>query len=104
MTDPVTPSALVPYNTSTSTTWQTFYADVAPVNLGAAFVDGANASTTFTPGSLGYYTGYVTGIPAATITEQPASGVTENGTTCTAGLPGGVGVRRIRQQLLRRHR
>ena len=91
VTDPPTPSNLVPAGSTTSSSL-TVYADVYPTASSPAFVSGPTTSVAFTAGSTGSYTGYTTGLPTDTISDTPAGGVTEHGVSWPAGLPSGVGL------------
>ncbi|MGH9081812.1 MAG: Ig-like domain repeat protein, partial [Acidimicrobiales bacterium] len=90
VTDPATAGSLSGNSRATSYTYH-LGANIYPTTSAPGFVNGANDSTTFTVGTTGYFTGYVTGDPNSTISDAAASGVTENGVSCTAGLPGGIG-------------
>ena len=90
VTDPVTPPSALPAGTSTSSS-TTVYANVYSSSAPPSFVSGSSTSFDFQAGDSQTVTGYVTSASDATITHASAGSVTQNGATCTAGLPSGMG-------------
>ena len=90
VTTPPTASGTVPATTQTSTT-RSFYVDVYPTSPAPAFVSGSSTVFPYTAGQTQTLAGYATGAPEPTMTDATASGVTDGGVACTAGLPSGMG-------------
>jgi Putative Ig domain len=91
VTIPATPTDMVPVTSFPTSNTYTLYANIYPSHAAPTFVNGSTDTADFTAGVASTFTGFTTGDPIDTISDTAASGVTENGAACTAGLPPGFG-------------